>query len=279
MNAIAITQTPSIESSFSVPVFQGILNGVDESLVDARTLHKVLQVGKAFAAWIRNRIDEYSFVENQDFALAIQNGKAKQHGGHNKKDYHLSLDMAKELAMIEKTDIGRMVRRYFIQCERIANKLTGRSTTRDERTGLRDAVNAVVGKKGLPFPEVYKMVHQRFNVGHIDELSLAQVNEATEYMHRLLLDGEVVSGMVMDNSHVVSLAESLYLSQCMRSMLEHYLPAFRYMNSKHTEHVRALAYDHQDVFNQLTLFMMKHYVHVSHAPTKKKLTEIFIKLH
>ena len=140
-------------------------------------------------------------------------------------------------------------------------------------------MNAVVGKKGLPFPEVYKMVHQRFNVSHIDELSLAQVHEATEYMHRLLLDGEVVSGMVMDNTHVVSLAESLYLSQCMRSMLEHYLPAFRYMNSKHTEHVRALAYDHQDVFNRLTLFMMKHYVHVSHAPTKKKLTEIFIKLH
>ena len=277
MNAIAISQTPSIESSFSVPVFQGILNGVDESLVDARNLHKVLGVGKVFAAWIKARIAEYGFNENQDFIAIFQNRKIGH--GRGKIDYHLSLDMAKELAMIEKTDIGRMVRRYFIQCERIANKLTGRTTTRDERTGLRDAVNAVVGKKGLQFSEVYKMVHQRFNVGHIDELSLAQVNEATEYMHRLLLDGEVVSGMVMDNTHVVSLAESLYLSQCMRSMLEHYLPAFRYMNSKHTEHVRALAYDHQDVFNQLTLFMMKHYVHVNHAPTKKKLTEIFIKLH
>lgn len=277
MNAIAITQTPSIESSFSVPVFQGILNGVDESLVDARTLHKALHVGRRFATWIVERIKEYGFVEKHDF-IAISQNREIGHG-RGKNDYHLSLDMAKELAMIEKSDVGRMVRRYFIQCERIANKLTGRTTTRDERTGLRDAVNAVVGKKGLPFPEVYKMVHQRFNVGHIDELSLAQVNEATEYMHRLLLDGEVVSGMVMDNTHVVSLAESLYLSQCMRSMLEHYLPAFRYMNSKHTEHVRALAYDHQDVFNQLTLFMMKHYVHVNHAPTKKKLTEIFIKLH
>ena len=277
MNAIAITQTPSIESSFSVPVFQGILNGVDESLVDARTLHKALHVGRRFATWIVERIKEYGFVEKHDF-IAISQNREIGHG-RGKNDYHLSLDMAKELAMIEKSDVGRMVRRYFIQCERIANKLTGRATTRDERTGLRDAVNAVVGKKGLPFPEVYKMVHQRFNVGHIDELSLAQVNEATEYMHRLLLDGEVVSGMVMDNTHVVSLAESLYLSQCMRSMLEHYLPAFRYMNSKHTEHVRALAYDHQDVFNRLTLFMMKHYVHVSHAPTKKKLTEIFVKLH
>ena len=182
--------------------------------------------------------------------------------------------------MFAKTTVAKQFRKWVLDLIDIeVEKLTGRTTTRDERTGLRDAVNAVVGKKGLPFPEVYKMVHQRFNVGHIDELSLAQVNEATEYMHRLLLDGEVVSGMVMDNTHVVSLAESLYLSQCMRSMLEHYLPAFRYMNSKHTEHVRALAYDHQDVFNRLTLFMMKHYVHVSHAPTKKKLTEIFIKLH
>lgn len=190
MNAIAISQTQPIESSFSVPVFQGTINGADESLVDARTLHKVLQVGKTFAAWIRNRIDEYSFIENQDFVLAIQNGKAKQHGGHNKKDYHLSLDMAKELAMIEKTDIGRMVRRYFIQCERIANKLTGRTTTADDRTGLRDAVNAMVSKKGLLYPDVYKMVHQRFNVEHIDELTLEQVGEATEYLHRLMLGAE-----------------------------------------------------------------------------------------
>ncbi|UOO89191.1 antA/AntB antirepressor family protein [Vitreoscilla massiliensis] len=132
------------QTSFSVPVFQSTLNGVDESLVDARTLHKVLQVGKAFAAWIRNRIDEYNFIENQDFTFAIQNGKAKQRGGHNKIDYHLTLNMAKELAMIEKTDIGRMVRRYFIQCERLAfnqHSAGNGKVTEPQKQQIKEAVN------------------------------------------------------------------------------------------------------------------------------------------
>ena len=231
MNAIAISQTQSIESSFSVPVFQGTINGVDESLVDARTLHKVLQVGKTFAAWIRNRIDEYSFIENQDFVLAIQNGKAKQHGGHNKKDYHLSLDMAKELAMIEKTDIGRMVRRYFIQCERIANKLTGRTTTADDRTGLRHAVDAMVTKKGLLYPDVYRLVHQRFNVEHIDELTLEQVGEATEYLHRLMLDIEKPLRVTFDKRAVESIVAVCHHVAFLRSWWDYYGEAIRKLNS------------------------------------------------
>ena len=86
MNAVNIHQNHSIESSFTVPVFQGILNGVDESLVDARTLHKALHVGRRFATWIVERIKEYGFVENQDFTFASQNGEAKQRGGSNRKD-------------------------------------------------------------------------------------------------------------------------------------------------------------------------------------------------
>ena len=59
MNAVSISQNQSIESNLTVPVFQGILNGVDESLVDARTLHKTLIVGRRFATWIVERIKEY----------------------------------------------------------------------------------------------------------------------------------------------------------------------------------------------------------------------------
>ena len=77
------------------------------------------------------------------------------------------------------------------QIERILGiNLSGDKTTADDRTGLRDAVNAMVSKKGLLYPDVYKMVHQRFNVEHIDELTLEQVGEATEYLHRLMLGAE-----------------------------------------------------------------------------------------
>ena len=276
MNAIAISQTQSIESSFSVPVFQGALNGADESLVDARTLHKVLQVGKTFAAWIRNRIDEYSFIENQDFVLAIQNGKAKQHGGHNKKDYHLSLDMAKELAMIEKTDIGRMVRRYFIQCERIANKLTGRTTTADDRTGLRHAVDAMVTKKGLLYPDVYRLVHQRFNVEHIDELTLEQVGEATEYLHRLMLDIEkpVEAGLVITDYEVYEIAVAAGNIQRMALMFEHLEPALRVMDSRLYGKVRIYATEYYSRTAHLTKIVNRLHPLVSAGRQKQVSTAI-----
>ncbi|UOO89495.1 KilA-N domain-containing protein [Vitreoscilla massiliensis] len=77
------------------------------------------------------------------------------------------------------------------QIERILGvNLGGEKTTRDDRTGLRNAVNAIVSKKGMLYPDAYRLVHQRFNVEHIDELTLEQVGEATEYLHRLMFDGE-----------------------------------------------------------------------------------------
>ncbi|UOO93417.1 antA/AntB antirepressor family protein [Vitreoscilla stercoraria] len=226
LNKLATTS----ENRFLVPVFQGTLNGIDESLVDARTLHKILQVGKVFAAWIKARISEYGFVENEDFKTIFQTRKIGH--GRGKIDYHLSLDMAKELAMIEKSDIGRMVRRYFIQCERIANKMTGRSTTTDERTGLRDAVNAVVSKKGMLYPDAYKLVHQCFNVEHIDELTLEQVGEATEYLHRLLLTTEKSSGYVLEEYQVKNLVNAAQSMDWIFCWFNHYKMALSVINPK-----------------------------------------------
>jgi phage anti-repressor protein len=92
--------------------------------VNARELHAFLEVGKHFKDWIRDRIDQYGFVENQDFTIAAQNGAAIEsthspiRGGHNRVDYHISLDMAKEISMVERNEKGREARRYFIECER-----------------------------------------------------------------------------------------------------------------------------------------------------------------
>lgn len=65
-------------------------------------------------------------------------------------------------------------------------------TTVNERTPLRDAVNMLVGKKGLRYDDAYTMVHQRFNIDSIDELSLEQIPMAVEYIHRVVLDGEYI---------------------------------------------------------------------------------------
>lgn len=63
-------------------------------------------------------------------------------------------------------------------------------TSVNERTPLRDAVNMLVGKKGLRYDDAYTMVHQRFNIDSIDELELEQIPLAVEYIHRVVLEGE-----------------------------------------------------------------------------------------
>ncbi|ACO74979.1 hypothetical protein LHK_01995 [Laribacter hongkongensis HLHK9] len=66
------------------------------------------------------------------------------------------------------------------------------TTTADERSPLRAAVSMLVGKRSLMYPEAYALVHQRFGVEHIDQLTPEQTTQAIEYVHRLVLEGEVL---------------------------------------------------------------------------------------
>lgn len=99
-------------------------NEQGQQSVSARDLWKFLDVNYDFSTWIKRRIEKYDFIENVDFTLVRgfpQNcGKL---GGRPKEDYILSMDMAKELAMIENNSTGRAARRYFIQCEKRYRKL------------------------------------------------------------------------------------------------------------------------------------------------------------
>ncbi|KGQ34126.1 Bro-N domain-containing protein [Gallibacterium anatis] len=65
-------------------------------------------------------------------------------------------------------------------------------TTVGDRTGLRDAVNMLVSKKGLLYSDAYQLIHQRFNVNHIDELAKEQLPQAVEYIHKIVLEGELI---------------------------------------------------------------------------------------
>lgn len=102
-----------------IPVFNGTIDNETILLVNARDLHSFLGVGRMFAHWVKERIAEYGFVESQDYILICQNGQTKGRGGDRRsKDYHLTLDTAKELAMVERNEKGRQIRRYFIECEK-----------------------------------------------------------------------------------------------------------------------------------------------------------------
>ena len=84
-----------------------------------------------------------------------------------------------------------------------------RKTTTDQRTGLRNAVNMLVGKKALMYNEAYNLVHQRFNVGSIEDLTAEQLPQAVEYVHKIYLDGELIIDTPKERTHSINDARLL----------------------------------------------------------------------
>ena len=90
--------------------------------VDARDLHTFLEVGRDFTNWIKDRIEQYGFIEGQDYLLT-KSGEQLPSGTKYRSEYSLSLDMGKELAMVERNEKGRQARRYFIECEKLVKSI------------------------------------------------------------------------------------------------------------------------------------------------------------
>lgn len=96
------------------------LNDNQEPVVSGRQLHEALGVNSNYTTWF-DRMTEYGFTENEDYVLLSNFGNQTGRGGHNKVDHIIKLDMAKEIAMIQRTDKGKEVRQYFIQVEKDFN--------------------------------------------------------------------------------------------------------------------------------------------------------------
>ena len=100
-----------------ISLTQSAINGELQQTVNARELHEFLGNGDMFANWIKNRVEKYGFVENQDYVSFLVATK-KPNGGRPSQEYYITLDMAKQLAMVENNEKGMQVRKYFIECER-----------------------------------------------------------------------------------------------------------------------------------------------------------------
>ncbi|EAH6516795.1 antA/AntB antirepressor family protein [Campylobacter coli] len=80
---------------------------------NVKFLFYFLEIDTKFADWIKNRISHYNFIENQDYIIELVYTK-----GRPRKEYYVTLNMAKELCMVENNEKGRQARRYFIECEK-----------------------------------------------------------------------------------------------------------------------------------------------------------------
>ncbi|ABS47279.1 DUF927 domain-containing phage anti-repressor protein AntA [Yersinia pseudotuberculosis] len=122
------TQPESSQSDISssdfaerIPVSISNIGNKDIQSVSGRKLHVFLKVGRDFTTWIKARIKQYGFKEGVDYVIVEDlstpvsgSAKSRQQVEH---DYVLSLDMGKELSMVERNEQGKAARRYFIDCE------------------------------------------------------------------------------------------------------------------------------------------------------------------
>lgn len=100
-----------------ITISTSMVGGEAVQAVNARELHGFLEVGKDFNTWIKDRIDQFGFVNQQDYQIYI----APQNRGAiygQKIEYLITLNMAKELAMVERNEKGKQARLYFIECEK-----------------------------------------------------------------------------------------------------------------------------------------------------------------
>lgn len=88
--------------------------------VSARELHEGLEIGTKFATWFP-RMAEYGFSENVDYKTCYPNLGSENHGGQNMVDYQITVDMAKQICMIQRSEKGRQYRQYFLDLEKAWN--------------------------------------------------------------------------------------------------------------------------------------------------------------
>lgn len=102
-------------TSALIPFVESTIQNTTVQTVDARTLHTFLDVKTDFRHWIIRRIEMYGFLQDIDFvAVTFDQGPVRT------IEYHVTIDMAKELSMVERTQKGKEARQYFLACERAA---------------------------------------------------------------------------------------------------------------------------------------------------------------
>lgn len=94
-----------------VPVYE---TSTGEKVVYGSELYECLGSKQEYSNWVKGRLKECDSLENEDFTIIL----SKSTGGRPKNEYIIKLDTAKEMAMLERNEKGKQVRRYFIQVEK-----------------------------------------------------------------------------------------------------------------------------------------------------------------
>lgn len=128
-----------------VVISKTVIGEQETNSVDARELHTFLESKQDFSTWVKSKVVENVFFkENVDFILLHnimeQTCNTKARGGHNRKDYALTIDTAKKVAMSEQTARGDEVRNYFLECEKRLEQVKSIYDTKHVPNQIKDVV-------------------------------------------------------------------------------------------------------------------------------------------
>lgn len=148
---MTVLETYSQGIDQALPIFTLEEHGIQA--VDARTLHAWLEIGTKFTTWFERVTEKYGFVEGEEYFPNLGSGadqaKCGFVPGGNRKDYTLSLDMAKELCMTDDGDKGKLTRRYLIAAEKKARAVGIAPKTVAEVTAIEVAQIQAIRAKAL----------------------------------------------------------------------------------------------------------------------------------
>ena len=161
-----------IERNFMNELINITLNENHEPVVSARDLHKGLEVKSKYNDWLKRMLD-YGFSEGIDF-VAIAQKKVTAKGNRSEFIEHVfNLDSAKEIAMIQRNDKGKEVRKYFIQVEKDFNspeKIMARALLMADKKVHQLEAQIEADKPKVLFADAVSASHTSILVGELAKL-------------------------------------------------------------------------------------------------------------
>lgn len=142
-------------------------------------------------------------------------------------------------------------------------------TTVDDRTPLRGIVNRIMGKYGMTYQAVYKLVHKEFGVKHIDELSSRQTAEAVEYLAAKVIEGEFIGkdalpsvDVQFTDKELCQLAWMWHVGERMRVFSREMYQPLRQLESHYAGQAHDFGYEFNQVFRDAREILKKHTQHI-----------------
>lgn len=182
-----------------IPVSEGEISGSRCQVVNAKDLHICLGVRDRFDQWIRRRAEEYGFREGEHFCTKL----CKSTGGRRKTEFTLTLTMALNLAIVEKTEVGQLIRDYFIECEKklrqidrdAADDIWRRTLSPKQQHELTGKVAGKVailpkGRQRSGYAELWGHLKQKFQVARYCDINQGEFGDACQFVDGYVWEGE-----------------------------------------------------------------------------------------